>query len=58
MTSPKPPKPIRCYALVNAKGRTMLVTTSYRFCTIARPVDERIIRGRFVPDAKKGRKRG
>jgi len=50
-------KPVRCYAIVNAKGKPVGVwlgaPNSYTIRTGAR-----VIPGRFVPDAKKGRKRG
>ena len=50
-----PPKPVRAYAIVNAKGQTILVSVRCpdpEWCDMG----ERIIRGRFVPDAKKARK--
>ena len=57
--TPKPVKPVRCYAIVNAKGRYEAVLKKRKTCVRWASAGERIIRGRFVPDAptKKVRKR-
>jgi hypothetical protein len=55
MPKPTTPKPCRCYAIVTEKGRVVAVWKP-------KPLKgwltfrERLIRGRFVPDAPKGRK--
>ena len=55
MTPTRPVKPVRAYAIVNAKGQIVYVTDLPGVAHHVGPGD-RIIRGRFVPDAPKGRK--
>ena len=50
------PKPIRCYAIVNAKGQVIYTSLFHSDCIWYRSFkspNERIIPGRFVPDATK-----
>ena len=55
MTPPKPVKPVRCYALVNAMGKVLLLDKVSNRVRRWKSDKERIIRGRFVPDVKKAR---
>ena len=48
-------KPVRCYAIVNAKGRIEFVWKG-KIEISALLFGQRRIKGRFVPDAKKARK--
>jgi hypothetical protein len=50
----KPVKPCRAYAIVDAKGQIVYVSDLHPLAHMV-VTGERIIRGRFVPDAKKGR---
>ena len=50
-----PPKPVRCHAIVNAKGRIEFVWKG-KIEISALLFGQRRIKGRFVPDAPKGRK--
>ena len=55
--TPKPVKPVRCYAIVNAKGGTVAV---YKLRPLREWLDddERILPGRFVPDAPTKARKG
>ena len=50
--TPKPVKPCRAYAIVNAKGLICRVSD----LTITPLPGQRLVPGRFVPDAPKARK--